>query len=142
MDKLKQIKNNLFYIQTSIENGTDKEQAAILALILTETIEAAREIDFSFKVPYSSENHMNHMYTFFQYGQQAKAKLITDLQELSRELTVKKGNAKRSLKIIEKLLQNNLYKGEVNSKINKWVNTSGLSTKHQLIYTDHRGRIQ
>jgi hypothetical protein len=142
MDKLKQIKNNLSYIKASIENGTHLEQKAILHLIIIETIEAAREIDFSFKVPYSSENHMNHMYTFFQYGMKAKAKLISELQELHREITRKNGNTKRAVKIIETLLTSDLCKSDVKNKLDNWVNTTSFPTKHQVIYTDERGRIQ
>jgi hypothetical protein len=140
MDKLKQIKNNLSYIKASIENGTDKEQAAILHLIVSETIEAAQKTDISFKVPYSSENHMNHMYTFFQYGQQAKAKLLTNLEELKREITRRNGNTKRSLAVVENLLTSDLCRRDVKNKVDKWVNTTSFPTKHQIIYTDHRGR--
>jgi hypothetical protein len=141
MDKLKQISNNLLYIKASIENDTHLEQAAILNLIITETVEAARQLDFSFIVPYSSENHLNHLYTFFQYGMKAKAKLITSLEELKRELTKKNGNKKRVLKLVENLLSTDLYKRDVNNSIDKWVNTTSFQTKHQIIYTDRRGRI-
>jgi hypothetical protein len=139
MDKLKQIKNNLSYVQASINNGSDKEQAAILALIITETIEAARSFDLSYKLPYSSEKHKNHMYTFYNYAEQTKAKLISDLQEIQRELSIKKGNTKRVLKLIEKLLLNNLYKNELNSKIRRWRNTTSFPTSYQVIYTKLKG---
>jgi hypothetical protein len=139
MDKLKQIKNNLSYIKASIENGTHLEQKAILHLIIIETIEAAREIDFSFKVPYSSENHMNHMYTFFSYGMKAKACLLADLEELKKEVRRKNGNKKRSLAIIQNLLTSDLCRRDVKNKIAKWVNTTSFQTKHKVIYTDKRG---
>jgi hypothetical protein len=141
MDKLKQIKNNLSYIKASIKNGTDKEQKAILHLIIIETIEAARQVDFSFKVPYSSENHMNHLYSFYQKGMKAKACLLADLEELKREVTRKNGNTTRAVTVIETLLTSDLYKRDVNNSIDKWVNTTSFQTKHQIIYTDKRGRI-
>jgi hypothetical protein len=142
MDKLKQISNNLLYIKASIENGTHLEQKAILHLIIIETIEAAQKTDFSFKIPYSSENHMNHMYSFYQKGMKAKACLLADLEELKREVTRKNGNKKRSLKLVQNLISTDLYKRDVNNSIDRWVNTTSFQTKHQIIYTDRRGRIQ
>jgi hypothetical protein len=139
MDKLKQIKNNLSYIKASIENGTHLEQKAILHLIIIETIEAARQVDFSFKVPYSSENHMNHLYSFYQKGMKAKACLLADLEELKKEVTRKNGNKKRSLKLVQNLISTDLYKRDVNNSIDRWVNTTSFPTKHQVIYTDKRG---
>ncbi|MEE6451713.1 hypothetical protein RAH41_14150 [Gottfriedia acidiceleris] len=111
------IKQNLSYIEKSLLNETHKEQGAIIHLMFTETILRVKETTFIYEVPYSSENYQKHMYSFISISR--KATLLTDLEELHAEISKKNTNIKRSLVLVQKMLNNDLYKSEVKEVINK-----------------------
>ncbi|MFC7372444.1 hypothetical protein ACFQPF_12255 [Fictibacillus iocasae] len=128
------IKQNLQYIGRSLLDDTYKEQSAILALLATETLELIRNMKMFYEVPYSSENHTNHFYTYTLKAKQEKSKLIAVMEEIQRELSINKTNVKRVLVLVQGMLQTNLYKNRVQASLDKWKNTTTFSTKLQLIY--------
>ncbi|WP_226619766.1 hypothetical protein [Cytobacillus firmus] len=125
---------NLQYIERSLLNNTYKEQSAILSLIVAETFELIRNMKVFYEVPYSSGNHTNHFYTFSLMAKQEKSKLLADMEEVQRELSIKNTNVKRVLVLIKGMLETNLYKDHVQASLDKWKNTTNFTTKYQLIY--------
>lgn len=130
------IKQNLQYIAKSIENGTHKEQSAILHLMIVETIQDMKELDTTFQVPYSTESYKHHFQAYINTASKYKATLLTNMEEVERELFTRKGNPQRALKLIQQMLQTNLYKDNVIHKIYKWVNTTHTPTKTEIIYSN------
>lgn len=131
---MESIKQNLCYIKRSLMNGTNKEQGAIIHLMLVETIEAVKETTFRYEVQYSSENYLKHNYTFITRSRMYKYKLLADLEELQCELSKRNTNVQRFLILLNKLLQNNLYQVQVNGVINKWTNTTAFKTKTKTLH--------
>ncbi|QGQ47251.1 hypothetical protein [Metabacillus sediminilitoris] len=133
------IKQNLQYIEKSIISGTLNEQKVIIAVILSEVIEAVKEFTFTYQVPVSI--YKGHLETFICLAEKEKSRLLADLQELHYELERKKTNEKRALQLVEKMLVTDLYKDEVQRSINKWVNVSpakyGITTA--IVYTRKKG---
>ena len=119
---MESIKQNIEYIQKSILNNTHREQGAIIALIISETITAIKEATFSYDVPCVPNKANAHFAVITNKVKQAKSSLISDLQEL--EGCLKRNNTKRSLNIIQKMLDNNLYMNDVKRVIDNW---KGLS---------------
>lgn len=127
---------NLEYVKAAIQNGTLESQKEILKLIIQDTIQSIKDYQFTFKVGYCTESQKYHFQTYINQALKKKASLLADLEEMERELFTRNGKQKRALAIINKMLVTNLYKSEVILKIGKWVNTTSLATKSEIIYTN------
>ena len=121
---MESIKQNIEYIQKSILNNTHREQQAIIALIISETVTTIKEATFSYDVPCVPNKSNAHFAVITNKVKQAKSSLISDLQELEGEL--KRNNTKRCLNILQKMLECNLYMNDVQQVIDGW---KGLTKK-------------
>lgn len=128
------IKQNLRYIESSLINGTHKEQSGILQLIINDSITDAKRYSMTFTAPYVQETSKAHFLVFIQRIKKAEATLISELQELQAELIAKNGNEKRALSIVQKIIERNLFKIDVSEVLKKWQNTTSKEVQKQLIY--------
>lgn len=130
------ILQNLQYLKATIQNGTLESQKEILKLMLQDTVQSIKDYQFTFKVGYCVETQKQHFQSYINHTLKKKASLLADLEEMERELFSRNGKPKRALTIINKMLVTSLYKSEVILKIGKWVNTTSLATKSEIIYTN------
>jgi len=130
------IKQNLRYIESSLINGTHKEQSGILQLIINDSIASAKQFSMTFKAPYVQETSKAHFLVFIQRIKKAESPLISSLQELQAELIAKNGNEKRALVIVQKIIDRNLFKIDVSEVLKDWKNNTSKESQKQLIYVD------
>lgn len=130
---MENITKELQYIQSAILNDTHKNQKAIIALMITEAIVAIKESKITLEIPYVSEKNTDHITTISNMVMNVKATLISELEELNGELSRKKVNTKRALKIIQKMLDSSLYMKSVQCTINKWRGLSRSKVIKQTI---------
>lgn len=129
---MNQIILNLYYLRQSIRNG-ETQNIDILNLVAARTYKTALEADFEYVASYSNENCKVHFHYYSQLAKKAKAKLLTNLQELNMELAVKNIRSGRCLFLIENLLKSNLYQNDVNTTINRWENITKKELKYEVI---------
>lgn len=130
------IMQNLRYIESSLINGTHKEQSGILQLIINDAIADARLFSMTFQAPFSTETRKAHFFTFLDRIRKAEATLISALNDVQTELIAKNGSEKRALSIVQKIIERNMFKMDVADVMNKWRNTTVNKTQNQLIYLD------
>ncbi|PWW20224.1 hypothetical protein DFO73_11638 [Cytobacillus oceanisediminis] len=135
MDYRSQIRQNLIYIQTSLQNGTHKEQKAIIHLMMEDTLQAVKDTEFTYQYNYVRETDKSHQKVFINLANKSKTKLIASLEDLRCELTGRNGNSKQALALIKKMLETNLCKNEVKNKVRNWTNTTNITVKNGLIRT-------
>ncbi|MGM0835417.1 MAG: hypothetical protein ACQEV7_04625 [Bacillota bacterium] len=125
------VKQNLAYIKQTMENDTHREQSAIIHMLIEDILLSVKDHVFNYEVPYVMDKDKFHFKVFVSRSRQAKASLTCDLHELNHLITNKHTdkNIKRSVGIINKLLQNNLYQDEIHRTINKWIN---LAPKYEV----------
>lgn len=132
---LESINQNLKYIETSIVNGTYKQQETILKLMLKDTVEAVKKLDFTFRVPFTNDKNKQHFSTYINRALKMKATLLTNLEEIHAELFTKHGNSKRALTLVQKMINTKLYKNVVAGYIGRWKNATNFPIKNEIIYT-------
>jgi hypothetical protein len=118
---LNHVKHNLQYLKQALDTGTYQEQKPILQVLLAESIEAVRETTLNFDMYYDNDRYTYHVYAYVLRIKKAKAELIVMLQELQYELSRKQVNVKRSLLLVNRLLDTELNTKDVQETIEKWV---------------------
>lgn len=118
---MEQVVSNLKYIQKVLQNEEYQSYKPIMHVTLVETISEVKEHDFVYTVNYTKESWKSHMPTYKNYGRRYKAQLLSSLEELLRELSIKNTNVKRCKVLITELLNTNLYQNRVQNKLSKWV---------------------
>jgi hypothetical protein len=120
MKRIEDIKENLQTVKKALE-GEQIESKGILAVMISETIEEVRDASFSYEVKFTHKDNTLHWKHFEARGKKYKAMLISDLQEVLQELGKRKTNVNRVVKMLNKMLQTNLYKSYTEAFIGKWV---------------------
>ncbi|QPC47364.1 hypothetical protein [Mangrovibacillus cuniculi] len=136
-NQIAEILQKLQYIQHCIEEGTHKENSAIIHVITEEIIVFIRNYDFMYHAEYALERNMLHLDHYRNLANQEKARLLSDLEELQRELNKKEPNLKRSLVLVTGMIETELYKDSVQKKINKWMNLSRVPDRQFKLYTNN-----
>lgn len=114
------IKQNLKYIKTMIENGSLKENRVIIHVMIAETIHALKNTAFLFKVKYTSEGYKMHYSSYEKRAKKYKSRLLVDMKELERELNKQRIKQKTCKKLIQKMLDTDLYTSYTQAVINQW----------------------
>lgn len=114
------IKQNLNYIKTVIENGSLKENRVIINVMIAETIHGLKNTAFLFKVKYTSEGYKMHYSSYEKRAKKYKSRLLVDMEELERKLNKKPVNEKTCKKLIQKMLDTDLYTSYIQAIINQW----------------------
>ncbi|MFS0637898.1 hypothetical protein AB1K84_18505 [Mesobacillus foraminis] len=133
-DHLNELKGKLQSIEKALLEDSFKEP--MLSVLLNVLIEEIRELDFKYEVPFVLDKNKYHFYSYINFANKYKSKLLVDLQELQYEMNRKNTNKKRSLALLQGMIETDLYTSHVKKKINKWVNTTGITVHSQAVYTD------
>lgn len=120
------IKQNLKYIKTMIENGSLKENRVIIHVMIAETILGLKNTAFLFEVKYTSEGYKMHYSSYEKRAKKYKSRLLVDMKTLERELNKQRVNQKACKKLIQKMLDTDLYTFYTQAVINQWQS----KTKH------------
>ena len=120
------IKQNLKYIKTMIENGSLKENRVIIHVMIAETIQGLKNTAFLFEVKYTSEGYKMHYSSYEKRAKKYRSRLLVDMEELERKLNKKPVNEKTCKKLIQKMLDTDLYTFYTQAVINQWQS----KTKH------------
>ncbi|PFW76577.1 hypothetical protein COL23_11450 [Priestia aryabhattai] len=114
------IKQNLKYIKTMIENGSLKENRVIIHVMIAETIQGLKNTAFLFKVKYTGAGNKMHYQSYEKRAKKYRSKLLVDMEELERKLNKKPVNEKACKKLIQKMLDTDLYTSYTQAVINQW----------------------
>ncbi|TYS87505.1 hypothetical protein [Rossellomorea aquimaris] len=123
IQRIEDIKGNLQTVMKALE-GEQIESKGILAVMISETVAEVREASFSYEVKFTHKDNTLHWKHFEARGKKYKALLISDLQEIHQELGKRNTNVNRVPKMLNKILQTNLYKSYTESLIGKWKSLS------------------
>lgn len=119
MQRIEDIKGNLHSVKKALESE-QIESKGILAVMISETIAEVRDASISYEVKFTHKDNTMHWKNYEARGKQYKGKLISDLQEIHQELGKRNTNVNRVLKMLNKMLQTNLYKSYTEAFISKW----------------------
>lgn len=114
------IKQNLKYIKTMIENGSLKENRVIIHVMIAETIQGLKNTAFLFEVKYTGKGYKMHYSSYVNRAKKYKSKLLVDMKELESKLNKKPINEKACKKFIQKILDTDLYTSYTQAVINQW----------------------
>ncbi|MGG1630071.1 hypothetical protein [Rossellomorea sp. NRS-1567] len=89
--------------------------------MISETIEEVRGTSFSYEVKFTHKDNTLHWKHYEARAKKYKAMLISDLYEIHQELGKRNTNVNRVVKMLNKMLQTNLYKSYTEAFIGKWV---------------------
>lgn len=129
--QMKVIKQNLKHIKVTIEAGTLQEQKASTARLIAEVTAQVKEATFKYSAEYVLEKNQYHFNPYVSLARKAKATLLADLQELQGELNKSATSEKGCEMILNKMLESNLHTVKVQNYIDRWVNTTTISTKQK-----------
>ena len=128
------MKSKLSYILDAIKEGTIQNQKTMLLLNIIELKEAVENYTFSYQASYSAEKRKVHFYTYQSLGKRVIAKIISDLEEIERELKKRTTNEKRVIVLLKNLLDSDLYTVEFQRILNRWEHPTIKKLSYQTIY--------
>lgn len=119
----KELRNKVLYMSTSIAIGGYDSKHLINKL--DEMIGLVRNHSFQYRIKYSHDvlsnqkAHDQHIATFTSYAMNRKAKVISTLQDVQRELSAVKPNDRSALYMIRRILTSDFFQSELQNRMLK-----------------------
>lgn len=129
--QMKVIKQNLKHIKATIKAGTLQEQKASTSLLVAEVTAQVKEATFKYSTEYVLDKQQYHFTAYASFARKAKAKLLSDIQELQGELNKPVTNENRCVLILNNLLESNLHTIKVQNYMDQWKNTTTIKVKQK-----------
>jgi hypothetical protein len=82
-------KQNLAFIKQSMENGTYREQSAMIHMMIEDILISMKYHVFNYEVPYVMDKDKYHIKVYVSRSRKAKASMMCDLHELHNLITNK-----------------------------------------------------
>lgn len=119
----KELRNKVLYISTAI--ATKQYQANHLITKIDELIQLVQNHSFKYRIRFShdvlskSKAHDQHAETLSNYAKKNKAKVISTLQDVQRELNTIRPNERYALLMIRKILTSDFFQSELQNRMMK-----------------------
>ena len=119
----KDLRNKVLYISTAIAIGN--YDAKHLVNKLDELIQLVQEHSFKYRIRFSHDvllkrnAHDQHIQTLSNYAKKNKAKVISTLDDVQRELKAVKPNDRYALFMIRKILTSDFFQSELQNRMMK-----------------------
>lgn len=128
------ILQNLNYIRSSVQNQTYKEQAAILSVMLSETILFVQDEQFKFTIKFSKAENQQHFYHYQNSVTRYKAKLLVDLKTIQVQFEQQKVNEQGMASQLDEMISTNLYTSYTQQIMNNWKGLANNKTYSESTY--------